>query len=331
MSMTRPFTENTRIVISAYSETWTPEDVEAGDASVRDVEHENEIVSPEQLEMLARDMGIDSPSASDPHGAPNIWFTSSSPRQDRAHFEKGVNTHFSLHIHAIDGEPPTEIGIQRIADCLGVDFSVPLNIPAMPNAVVTSGDGKVMAVLDAAPWLGAATPSEISDLMENDFEGTEAADEIYYRALRENDPAARELAAYLISPSNSAAGFELAIDPGEAMRWLEENRGVLHAQLVPETDRPIFGYYINLDERGDFYADVRDVSGESVFEIRVDAGDEDNIFTDGFMSDKNDIMGLKAYMVDLGILKEDSLLMETTAFERALEVRKDDTPSPEFG
>jgi hypothetical protein len=39
-----------------------------------------------------------------------------------------------------------------------------------------------------------------------------------------------------------------------------------------------FGYYINLDERGDFYADVRDANGQTVFEIRSGASlDEGNI------------------------------------------------------
>jgi hypothetical protein len=35
-----------------------------------------------------------------------------------------------------------------------------------------------------------------------------------------------------------------------------------------EWDGPIYGYYINLDERGDFYADVRDENDQTVFELK---------------------------------------------------------------
>ncbi|WP_240533969.1 hypothetical protein [Aeromonas veronii] len=41
-------------------------------------------------------------------------------------------------------------------------------------------------------------------------------------------------------------------------------------ELVEDKQRdPLYGYYINLDERGDFYADVRDADGSTVFEIRA--------------------------------------------------------------
>lgn len=46
----------------------------------------------------------------------------------------------------------------------------------------------------------------------------------------------------------------------------------------------IFEYFINLDERGSFYADVRNPQGETVFEIKVGnelSEDESSIFDDG--------------------------------------------------
>ena len=66
-----------------------------------------------------------------------------------------------------------------------------------------------------------------------------------------------------------------------------------------------FYYFINLDERGEFYADVRigDVQGYSVFDIH--GGD---IFEDGFMKNKEDLQGLKEYLVYLGIMKENQNL-----------------------
>lgn len=55
-------------------------------------------------------------------------------------------------------------------------------------------------------------------------------------------------------------------------------------------------YYINLDERGEFFADVRNVEGDTVFEIHGF-----DIFEDGFMRHKNDTAGLLDYLRGLGI------------------------------
>ena len=73
---------------------------------------------------------------------------------------------------------------------------------------------------------------------------------------------------------------------------------------INETQEPInnegrtFEYYINLDERGDFFADVRNQDGDTVFEIKGY-----DIFDDGFMKHKDDLDGLKNYLVDLGIIE----------------------------
>lgn len=56
-------------------------------------------------------------------------------------------------------------------------------------------------------------------------------------------------------------------------------------------------YFINSDERGDFYADVRNSYDKTVFEIFGF-----DIFEDGFMSDKNDLVGLSEYLVSLGVM-----------------------------
>lgn len=69
----------------------------------------------------------------------------------------------------------------------------------------------------------------------------------------------------------------------------------------------IFEYFINLDERGSFYADVRNQAGETVFEIKAGnelAEDETNIFEDGYMRHKNDLSGLTEYLQDLQIIGE---------------------------
>lgn len=80
-----------------------------------------------------------------------------------------------------------------------------------------------------------------------------------------------------------------------------------------------FGYSINLDERGEFYADVRDASGESVFEIHAPDADGGSIFEDGFMRHKDDLIGLQSYLVDLGVIPEGSEILSLPEFERTLD------------
>lgn len=66
----------------------------------------------------------------------------------------------------------------------------------------------------------------------------------------------------------------------------------------------IYEYWINLDERGEFFADVRADGGETVFEIH---GAE--IFEDGFMRNKSDVRGLEAYLKSLGVIgKRDEII-----------------------
>jgi len=58
-----------------------------------------------------------------------------------------------------------------------------------------------------------------------------------------------------------------------------------------------YEYYINLDERGEFSADVRDPNGKTVVEFG------EGIFEDGFMRNKNDISGLEDYLKSVKIIK----------------------------
>ena len=62
-------------------------------------------------------------------------------------------------------------------------------------------------------------------------------------------------------------------------------------------------YFIELDERRDFYATVRDVCDRTVFQIWGF-----DIFEDGFMAHKHDMDGLHEYMVDLEIINDDDSL-----------------------
>lgn len=78
-----------------------------------------------------------------------------------------------------------------------------------------------------------------------------------------------------------------------------------------------YGYYIDLDERGVFYADVRNQEGKTVFEVRSGEGSDDdsNIFEDGFMRDKNDLDGLASYLIQLNVIPLGSQILTMTEFE----------------
>jgi hypothetical protein len=91
------------------------------------------------------------------------------------------------------------------------------------------------------------------------------------------------------------------------------------ARFAQEFAEPAtYMYHINLDERGTFYADVRNSSGKTVFEIKIDDstdpnydhGDGGNIFTDGFMKHKHDMDGLRQYLIHLGVMSPKTRLVD---------------------
>ncbi|MFG6080351.1 hypothetical protein ACEUZ9_000901 [Paracoccus litorisediminis] len=93
----------------------------------------------------------------------------------------------------------------------------------------------------------------------------------------------------------------------------------------------IYGFYVNLDERGDFYADVRAGNGDTVFEIR--AGDDGGIelIEDGFMRGKEDLAGLADYLKETGFIEPDAELLGMADFERRLEEEPESEDEAEPG
>lgn len=80
-------------------------------------------------------------------------------------------------------------------------------------------------------------------------------------------------------------------------------------------------YVINLDERGEFCADVREQNGETIYVIK---GHE--IFEDGFMRNSKDIGGLKDYLQGLKVIGENDSILDTNRFqewEREIDQRFD--------
>lgn len=81
----------------------------------------------------------------------------------------------------------------------------------------------------------------------------------------------------------------------------------------------IFGYYINLDERGEFYADIRNKIGMTVFAIRTDGSDEDLLGPDGVMRHKDDIDQLRKTLISQQVIGIDDELLGMVEFEAKLE------------
>lgn len=207
-------------LISIYYERWTHDDKDAGEPGERGAEVERETVGADDLGRYGRDYGMSEPSASDPRMTPHIWFNSTSPREDREHFEQGIDKFYSLYVHEVNGHEPEAEDYQKVANLIGVKFDRPI-------------------------------------------------------------------------------------------------------ELVEDKQRdPLYGYYINLDERGDFYADVRDADGSTVFEIRAGESlgeDESSIFEDGLMRDKHDLSGLTEHLRSLGVIPQDAKVLRSSEFEQRLE------------
>jgi len=94
------------------------------------------------------------------------------------------------------------------------------------------------------------------------------------------------------------------------------NENEFWREYVPAPN--ICGYYIDLDERGSFRADVRTVKGNTVFEIAAGnelGEDECSIFDDGFMKDKNDLEGLTEHLRGMGVIGPDTKVLDRATFE----------------
>ncbi|PZO71698.1 MAG: hypothetical protein DI629_21355 [Mesorhizobium amorphae] len=77
-----------------------------------------------------------------------------------------------------------------------------------------------------------------------------------------------------------------------------------------------YGYYINLDERGSFHADVRGIDGKTILEVRAE-GEDPELVEDGFMSDRHDVSGLEAHMREVGLIGENDRVLPFCEFENA--------------
>lgn len=223
--------EDTEFVVSVSFEVWTEDGREAGEPDERGWKVERERLDPDELKAIARELGISAASSSAP--GEGTYFISETPSEDRAHFERGEDRYFALHVHTVDGYTPDAEDFQRIGNLIGVIFREPI------------------VVTEDAP--------------------------------------------------------------------------------TPEAAEDIFGYYVNLDERGSFYADVRSVDNKTVFEVRAgnELGEDDtDPVTDGFMKHLRDVDGLTTYLRDLEVISRDARVVEMQAFEAAIAQRAAAQPGP---
>ena len=98
-------------------------------------------------------------------------------------------------------------------------------------------------------------------------------------------------------------------------------------ELLSELDiRDLYAYSVNLDERGSFYADVRDIfTDKTVYEVRSDDDRDGEIpeVTDGFMRHKTDMDGLCSTLIDRGVIPANARVVALgdadRAYDRALD------------
>ncbi|MBA1280252.1 hypothetical protein [Stutzerimonas stutzeri] len=76
-----------------------------------------------------------------------------------------------------------------------------------------------------------------------------------------------------------------------------------------------YGYYVNLDERGVFNADVRNMDGASLIEVASDEDGEVWQIEAGYMRDTQDISGLAEYAVSMGQLPAGARIHTMSDFE----------------
>jgi|GEM_PF-3343887 len=118
------------------------------------------------------------------------------------------------------------------------------------------------------------------------------------------------------------------ISGGSIRSEVELLEGVLQgAEPITEAKnkKPIFGYYINKNERGEFYADVRNEDGETVYEIRSDeeTGEVPEV-EDGHMRNERDIQGLEWMLKKSRVIPSNGELYTSRDFESELDADEDE-------
>ena len=89
----------------------------------------------------------------------------------------------------------------------------------------------------------------------------------------------------------------------------EEFNNDIIEEWEQDQEKTILHYFINLDERGEFFADVRDSEDNTIYEIKTNEEGTINLIDDGFMKHTKDINGLEKYLKQIGIILDDSKIV----------------------
>lgn len=149
------------------------------------------------------------------------------------------------------------------------------------------------------------------------------------------DPRGTTVAVVFESGAHNSfsGGWKVPVD-AEYLKSIDADAFTSEHVLAQRVVSNLYGYYINTDERGDFYADVRNADGQTVFEIRAGDSlgeDESSIFEDGFMRNKDDLPGLTDYLRSLGVIPQDAEVLSSSDFEQRLESTGDENePASSF-
>lgn len=80
-------------------------------------------------------------------------------------------------------------------------------------------------------------------------------------------------------------------------KFSDQDKLDAYEQLIEDVGLSNYIYVVNKDERGEFYADVRDMlNEETMFEVVSDKNGEIDLVRDGFMKHRNDTEGLELYL-----------------------------------
>lgn len=117
----------------------------------------------------------------------------------------------------------------------------------------------------------------------------------------------------IVGNYNSIPEF-LADNPGaiEALiEWIGDHiTPEQEARIDKEIEADVYEYFINHDERGEFSADVRNSEGRTIFEFKSDEDGFVDMIEDGHMRHKNDLDGLREYLIQWYFITEDAQLIK---------------------
>lgn len=99
---------------------------------------------------------------------------------------------------------------------------------------------------------------------------------------------------------------------------------------LPEDPGLLYGFYVNLDERGEYKADVRNALGATVFEYSTNDEGRIELVDDGFLKHARDLDGLAEYLCENGILPSNAELLDMPDFETRLEPFRRNEPQLDF-